>query len=68
MKVQVLQVRFTPKGSRIAHIQAGQHFADCLATDDVTGPGEYWLKNTLRVQQGRLVCLVRVEQMPQGMK
>lgn len=61
MKVTVLQVRKNASGLTVAHIQCGQLFGDCLATDDVTGPGEYDLKSTLRVVDGRIVPLVRVE-------
>ena len=61
MKVQVLQVRKTAKGLNIAHIQCGQLIGTALATDDVTGPGEYTLKSTLRVIKGEITPLVRVE-------
>lgn len=61
MKVDVLQVRRSPKGLNVAHVKCGQLFGDVLATDDVTEPGEYEMKVTLRVVQGRLVPLIRVE-------
>lgn len=60
MKVNVLSVKQT-KTVRIAHVQAGDLFGDVLATPDVTGPGEYELKVTLRSTAGKLVALVRVE-------
>ena len=63
MKVTVLQVRQIPKGMAVAHIQCGQLFGDCLATPDVTGPGEYDLKSTLVVKEGRLTALLRVEKL-----
>ncbi len=61
MQVKVLQTRRTAKGLNIAHIQCGQLFGDVLATDDVTCPGEYVLKSTLRLKEGRIVPLIRVE-------
>ncbi len=61
MKVQVLQVRKTTKGRTVVHIQCGDLFGDCVATSDVTEPGEYELRTTLRVVDGRLIPLIRVE-------
>ena len=60
MRVQVLQVRRQNK-VLVAHIQCGQLFGDVLATEDVTGPGEYELKSTVVVKDGRIVPRIRVE-------
>lgn len=64
MKVQVLAVSKNKGGFNVAHICCNGMYGDCLATEDVTGPGEYWLKSTLTVKEGRFNPLVRVEKMP----
>lgn len=61
MKVHVLKVTTTGKGYNIVHMQCGQLFGDCLATDDVSEPGEYELRSSLQVKNGRLVPKIRVE-------
>lgn len=61
MKVEVLHVKETGKGFNVAHVRAGNLFGDCLTAPDVVEPGEYWLKGTLQVREGRLVSLIRVE-------
>lgn len=61
MQVKVLNVRRDSKGNAIAHVQIGSMFGDVLATDEVTEPGEYFLKSTLRVRDGRIIPLIRVE-------
>ena len=61
MKVQVLKVTPTAKGYNVVHVQCGNLFGDCIAAPEVETLGEYWLKSTLQVKQGRLVPLIRVE-------
>ena len=61
MQIKVFSVRVDSKGFHIAHVQFQDRFADCLATPDVTGPGIYELKSTLRVRDGKLIPLIRVE-------
>ena len=61
MNVKVLKVTQTGKGFHIVHVQCGNLFGDCIASPDVTEPGEYVLKSSLRERQGRLVPMIRVE-------
>jgi len=61
MRVQVLRVRVTDKGFNVAHCQCGNLFGEVLASAEVTEPGEYELKSTLREKEGRIVPLIRVE-------
>lgn len=61
MLVKVLYTRKLKTGQNVAHVQIGEMFGDVLATDDITGAGEYDLKSTLRQQDGRIVALIRIE-------
>jgi hypothetical protein len=61
MKVQVLKVASTGKGWNIAYIQCGQLIGTCIANADVSDPGEYELRSTLREKDGRIVPMIRVE-------
>lgn len=61
MKVRVLKVTTTDKNYNVVHVQCGNMYGDCLATQDVTEPGEYELRSSLQVKQGRLVPMIRVE-------
>ena len=61
MKVQVLKVTPTSKGFHIVHVQCGNLFGNCIASPDVTEPGEYFLKSSLHEKEGRLVPMIRVE-------
>ena len=61
MKVQVLKVTPTGKGYNVVHIQCGHHFGDCLASEEVTEPGEFELRSSLQVKEGRLIPKIRVE-------
>lgn len=61
MKVKVLGVRETGKGFNVVHVQLGNLFGDCLAVQEVTTPGEYELRSTIYVENGRLVPKIRVE-------
>lgn len=63
MKVRVLKVTPTDKSYNVVHVQCGNLYGDCLATQDVTEPGEYDLRSSLQVKQGRLVPMIRVEPM-----
>lgn len=62
MKVKVLGIKETGKGFNIAHVQLGNLFGDCLAVLEITQPGEYELRSTILVENGRLVPKIRVEQ------
>lgn len=61
MKVKVLGVKETGKGFNVVHVQLGNLFGDCLATVDVVSPGDYELRSTILVREGRLVPKIRVE-------
>lgn len=61
MNVTVLKVTPTGKGYNIAHVRCGQLYGDCIASEAVTEPGEYFLSSRLQVKQGRLTPLIRVE-------
>ena len=62
MKVKVLGIKETGKSFNIAHVQLGNLFGDCLAVQEITQPGEYELRSTILVENGRLVPKIRVEQ------
>ena len=61
MKVKVLGVKETGKGFNVAHIQLGSLFDNYLAVPEITQPGEYELRSTILVENGRLVPKIRVE-------
>ena len=61
MKVKVLDIKETGKGFNIAHVQLGNLSGDCLAVLEITQPGEYELRSTILIENGRLVPKIRVE-------
>jgi hypothetical protein len=64
MKCEILAVRM--QGNlKIAHVQAGEKFGDCLAGDGAkAGPGV--LKPELRIRAGRFEAIVKVQNRKQG--
>lgn len=66
MKVTVFDVSRTRKGGYpVAYCRVNGVVGTVLATEDVTGPGEYWLSRTLANRNGEIVVLLRVEALRQ---
>lgn len=63
MRVQVLDVVKTDKGFNVATVRQGSMVGTCLTAPDVVEPGEYEMKGTVQVRQGRFVSLLRVEKL-----
>jgi hypothetical protein len=61
MKVQVFKVTQTDKGFNLAYCQCGNLFGTVVASNEVTEPGEYELRSTLREKEGRIIPMIRIE-------
>ena len=61
MQVHVIALGKTPKGQNLAYVKHGDLVGSVIASDDIIEPGIYELRSSLRVTDGRLMPLIRVE-------
>lgn len=61
MKCEVLSVRETPRGFRIAHVKVGQMYGDVPCDRQFSERPQAELKPHLRVRNGRFEAVLRVQ-------
>lgn len=61
MKCEVLGIRETKGGMRIAHIKVGQMFGDAPVDRQFVQEPQAFLKPHLRIRNGRFEAVLRVE-------
>jgi hypothetical protein len=64
MKVHVYKVKVTSQNWNLAYCQCGDLYGTIVASPEVTQPGDYELRSTLREKDGRIIPMIRVEPLP----
>lgn len=61
MKINILNIRKSPRGFPIGYGQVGDKFGEVWCSNEITQPGEYELKIRLVVKEGRFTVQLRAE-------
>ena len=61
MKIQIHNIRKSPKGFPIGYGQVGDKYGEVWLSPDITQPGEYVLRSRLVVKEGRFFVQLQAE-------